>query len=175
MVDPIGSAKVTEVLAKLNNFHRSYAKKGVFPDLSNYFDLCIFNTYRSYLEPEFYPFDLELHSDDRGSFAETVRANSKGQTSFSTTKPGITRGNHFHIRKVERFCVLKGKAIIQLRKICTDKIIEYKLSGQQPAFVDMPVWYTHNIKNIGNEDLYTLFWINGFYDPDNPDTFYEKV
>ena len=98
-----------------------------------------------------------------------------GQVSFSTTKPGITRGNHYHTRKIERFAVIKGKARIELRKVDGSEKLTFELDGSQPAFVDMPVWYTHNITNTGDEDLYTMFWINEFYDPTDPDTFFETV
>ena len=106
---------------------------------------------------------------------ETVKLNSGGQISFSTTKPGITRGNHFHTRKAERFAVIKGKARIQLRRIGTNKIISLDLNGSEPSYVDMPVWYTHNITNTGEDELYTMFWINESYDPADPDTFFEQV
>ena len=106
---------------------------------------------------------------------ETVKLKTGGQVSFSTTRPGITRGNHFHTRKAERFAVIKGKAKIQLRRIGTDKVLDFVIDGSQPAYVDMPVWYTHNITNIGTEDVYTLFWINEFYDPDDGDTYFEQV
>jgi UDP-2-acetamido-2,6-beta-L-arabino-hexul-4-ose reductase len=118
---------------------------------------------------------LKLSSDDRGSFVETMKLNSGGQVSFSTTKPGITRGNHFHTRKTERFAVIRGKARIQLRRIGTDRILSFDLNGSEPSFVDMPVWHTHNITNTGNEDLYTIFWINEFFDISDPDTFSETV
>jgi UDP-2-acetamido-2,6-beta-L-arabino-hexul-4-ose reductase len=115
------------------------------------------------------------HTDNRGSFVEIMRANTSGQFSYSTTKPGITRGNHYHTRKAERFAVISGKARIQLRKIGTTDTIEYELDGEKPSFVDMPIWFTHNISNIGKEELITLFWINEPYNPDDPDTYFEKV
>ena len=89
--------------------------------------------------------------------------------------PEITRGNHYHTRKIERFAVIKGKAIIQLRRIGTEDIHEFYLDGDYPAYVDMPIWYTHNIKNIGDDILYTIFWINEPFDPNNPDTYFEIV
>jgi len=122
-----------------------------------------------------YPVKLKANTDERGGFIETLRLKSGGQVSYSYTKPGVTRGNHFHTRKVERFTVIKGEAVIRLRKIGTTEILEYHLNGNEPAYVDMPVWYTHNISNSGNDDLYTLFWINEFFDPSDPDTFYETV
>ena len=106
---------------------------------------------------------------------ETVKLHSGGQVSFSTTVPGITRGNHFHIRKAERFAVIKGKARIEIRKIGTNKILSFELDGENPSFVDMPIWHTHNITNIGKEDLYTIFWINESYNPDDSDTYFEEV
>jgi len=174
-IDPIGEAKVTEVLEKMKSFQKEYKENGIFPNLSDYLDLCLFNTYRSYLPIDYFPQMYTLHTDNRGSFVETIKSKNQGQTSFSTTKPGITRGDHFHLRKVERFTVIKGEALIQLRKIGTKEVIEYNLSGDKPGYVDMPVWYTHNITNIGNEDLYMLFWINEFFDSNSPDTYYEKV
>ena len=119
--------------------------------------------------------NLKLNTDDRGSFVETIKLNSGGQVSFSTTKSEITRGNHFHTRKAERFAVIKGKARIQLRQIGTNKVLNFELDGNQPAYVDMPIWYTHNITNIGDEDVYTIFWISEFFNPEDPDTYFEKV
>jgi UDP-2-acetamido-2,6-beta-L-arabino-hexul-4-ose reductase len=106
---------------------------------------------------------------------EIARTNTSGQFSFSTTVPGITRGNHYHTRKAERFAVIKGKAKIQLRRIGTNQLVEYELNGEQPSFVDMPIWYTHNIINTGEEELVTLFWINEPFNPDDPDTYFETV
>jgi UDP-2-acetamido-2,6-beta-L-arabino-hexul-4-ose reductase len=118
---------------------------------------------------------LMQHTDDRGSFVEIIRLEVGGQVSFSTTKPNITRGNHFHTRKIERFAVIKGKALIQLRKIGTDEVLNFELNGDEPAYVDMPIWYTHNIKNIGDDVLYTNFWINEFFNPNDADTYFEEV
>ena len=89
--------------------------------------------------------------------------------------PGVTRGNHYHTRKIERFTVIKGKALIQLRKIGDSQVFSFELDGEKPGYVDMPVWYTHNIKNIGEKELYTQFWINEWYDPEDGDTYFEKV
>jgi UDP-2-acetamido-2,6-beta-L-arabino-hexul-4-ose reductase len=118
---------------------------------------------------------LKPNIDKRGSFFETIRLGIGGQVSFSTTKPGITRGNHYHTRKIERFTVIKGKARIQLRRTGTDNIIEFELDGQNPSYIDMPIWYTHNITNIGSDDLYTQFWINEWYDESSPDTYFDQV
>jgi UDP-2-acetamido-2,6-beta-L-arabino-hexul-4-ose reductase len=122
-----------------------------------------------------FPVPYKLNTDNRGSFVELIKANTSGQTSYSITIPGITRGNHYHTRKVERFAVIKGNARIRLRKTGTPEIIEYFLDGKHPSFVDMPIWYTHNITNIGDEELFTMFWINEPYDPADPDTYFEEV
>ncbi len=176
MVQSTGSIKVSELLSLLLQYKKDYIENGMIPELPDPFHRNLFNTFKSYMDiPNHYPYELTKHSDDRGSFVETMRLGLGGQVSFSTTLPGITRGNHFHTRKIERFVVVKGEAIIRLRKIGSDELIEYKVSGDAPAFVDMPVWYTHNITNIGDEELYTLFWINEFYDPNDPDTYFEEV
>lgn len=168
--------KVSEVLRLLENFKVNYFEKGIIPNLDNPFERNLFNTFLCYVDHQnFFPFPLTLHSDERGSFVETVKNKSGGQVSFSTTVPGITRGNHFHTRKAERFAVIKGKARIDLRRIGTNKILSFELDGKHPSFVDMPVWFTHNITNIGNEELYTIFWINEHFDENDPDTFFELV
>lgn len=168
--------KVSQLLSLLQNYKSDYLENGVIPALGSTFEINLFNTFRSYINvKEHYPVALKMNSDTRGSFVETIRLGLGGQVSFSTTHPGITRGNHFHIRKIERFIVLKGEATIQLRLKGTQEVIEFHLSGDVPSYVDMPVWYTHNIKNVGNEDLYTQFWINEFFNPEDPDTYYEEV
>ncbi len=168
--------KVSEILALLESFKQGYFEKGIIPDLEDPFERDLFSTFVCFMDiGKFFPVRLKQSSDSRGSFTEVIRMNSGGQVSFSTTKPGITRGNHFHTRKVERFVVLKGKALIQLRRIGTGEVHNYELDGSDPAYVDMPVWYTHNITNTGSDDLYTLFWINEFFDPGDADTFYEVV
>lgn len=168
--------KVSEILALLESYKENYVEKGIFPDLTNPFERNLFNTFVCYMDiKNHYPVKLKLNTDDRGSFVETVKLQTGGQVSFSTTKPGITRGNHFHIRKAERFAVIKGKARIQLRRIGTDEVLNFELDGNQPSFVDMPIWYTHNITNVGDEEVYTIFWISEFFNPDDPDTYFEKV
>jgi len=167
--------KVSELAKKLKKFHSKYVIDNEFPDIKDAMDLALFNTFRCFIPYDHYPRLFTKHEDDRGIFTEIVRANSSGQFSFSTTKPGITRGNHFHTRKAERFAVIKGKAKIQLRKINTAEIIEYTLDGDSPAFVDMPIWYTHNITNIGSDELIALFWINEPYNPEDSDTYYVNV
>jgi len=175
-ITPTDEARVTEILTLLQSFKAKYSEKGIIPDLTDSFERNLFITFLCYIDHgSYFPFRLKLNIDERGSFVETVKLNSGGQISFSTTKPGVTRGNHFHTRKAERFAVIKGKALIQLRRIGTDKVMSFELDGHEPSYVDMPVWHTHNITNTGNDDLYTIFWINEPYDPADPDTFFEQV
>ncbi|MCB5270639.1 MAG: NAD-dependent epimerase/dehydratase family protein, partial [Candidatus Cloacimonetes bacterium] len=174
-VEHMAEFKVSELLEKLQGFREMYQLKGIFPELNDRFELALFNTFRSYLPNEHFPVKYMKHADPRGVYVEAMKFCSGGQAAFSTTVPGITRGNHFHTRKVERFAVIQGKASIKLRKYGTDEVIEYILDGNDPAYVDMPIWYTHNITNIGDGELLTMFWINEFYDPGDPDTFFEKV
>lgn len=169
-------AKVSEILVKLKYFQNSYQESGEIPALNNDFEFKLFNTYRCYMDiASYFPKKFVQHLDARGGFVEIARQGIPGQTSFSTTLPEVTRGNHYHTRKIERFAVIKGKALIQLRRIGTEDIHEFYLDGDYPAYVDMPIWYTHNIKNIGDDVLYTIFWINEPFDPNNSDTYFEIV
>lgn len=167
---------VSEILSRLMQFKRLYLEQGIFPELPDKFSINLFNTFRSYIDHRtYFPFKLKQHADNRGVFVEMIKLEVGGQVSFSTTHSGITRGNHFHTRKIERFLVIKGKALIQLRRYNTEEVLNFELDGNEPSYVDMPVWYTHNIKNIGEEELYTIFWINEFFDPQDPDTYFETV
>jgi UDP-2-acetamido-2,6-beta-L-arabino-hexul-4-ose reductase len=175
-IQPDFSRKVSEILALLNIFYEQYFQKGVIPSIMNVNEINLFNTFRSYIDiNKYFPFLLKQNTDERGTFVETIRLGTGGQVSFSTTNPGVTRGNHYHTRKIERFAVIKGKAKIQLRRVGTEKVYELYLDGENPSYVDMPIWFTHNISNIGNEELYTQFWINEWYNEEDPDTFFEKV
>jgi UDP-2-acetamido-2,6-beta-L-arabino-hexul-4-ose reductase len=168
--------KVSEILEILIKFKNKYFENGQIPCFDNQFEINLFNTFRSYFNLNtHFPIKYKNNIDERGNFVEIIRLEIGGQVSFSTTKKKITRGNHYHTRKIERFSVIKGRALIQLRKIGTKEIFDYYLSGDEPAYVDMPIWYTHNIKNIGEEELYTMFWINEFYDANDPDTYFENV
>lgn len=170
------TAKVSEILNLLKKYKSDYQDKGEIPTINNTFELNLFNTYRCYMDiAAYFPVKLTKHTDPRGSFVEIIRLGVGGQVSFSTTVPGITRGNHYHTRKIERFAVIKGKALIQLRRIGTNDVLDFYLDGSEPAYVDMPIWYTHNIKNIGDEVLYTNFWINEPYNPEDADTYFEEV
>jgi UDP-2-acetamido-2,6-beta-L-arabino-hexul-4-ose reductase len=168
--------KVSVLLALLKQYHECYFQNGIIPDLSKPFESNLFNTFVCYVDHQkFFPFMLKKNKDNRGSFVEIIKLNSGGQVSSSTTLPGTTRGNHFHIRKAERFAVIKGKARIDIRRIGTDKILSFELDGDNPSFVDMPIWFTHNITNIGNDELLTMFWISEHFDPADPDTYFKEV
>jgi UDP-2-acetamido-2,6-beta-L-arabino-hexul-4-ose reductase len=175
-VRPTAQFRVAQILEKLLNFKELYLEKDVIPPLETAFNLNLFNTFRSFIDYQgHYPRRITRHADERGIFSELVRTHTGGQFSYSSTNPGITRGNHFHTRKIERFMVIRGKAVISLRRIGTDDIISFELDGQDPAFVDIPVWHTHLIRNAGDDELITLFWINEHYDPAEPDTYFELV
>ena len=168
--------KVSVLLQKLIAYKSSYLDNGTIPSLGNPFDSYLFNTFLCYIDHStFFQFKLKLKIDQRGLFVEIAKLNSGGQVSFSTTAPGITRGNHYHTRKAERFAVIKGKAKIDIRRIGTEKVLSFELDGSQPSFVDMPIWHTHNVTNIGEDELYTIFWISEHFDANDPDTYFEKV
>lgn len=167
---------VVEVWRLLQEFHRSYFPVGEIPDLSSKFRVDMFNTYRAGLFPAHYPIALVPHSDPRGSFVETVRCRGgEGQSSFSTTVPGITRGEHYHLAKIERFAVVQGEARISLRRMFHDSVLDFDVSGDQPVAIDMPVGWVHNITNVGEGVLLTQFWSHELFRPDSPDTFAEPV
>ena len=168
--------KVSEVLILLNYFKDSYIKSNTIPVFNNSYELELFNTFRSYIDlKKTYPIALNKHTDERGFFSEIIKTEIGGQFSYSITLSNITRGNHFHTRKIERFIVLQGKAKISLRKIGSEKVHDFLLDGDKPSYVDMPIWYTHNITNIGDDPLITSFWINEPYDPKDADTYFENV
>lgn len=166
---------VSGLLERLSSIAEIY-ESGEIPDVTSSFDRDLFNTYRSYTFERLTPFNHAKHADSRGSFFEIVRSHGgSGQTSFSTTSPGISRGDHYHRRKVERFTVLSGQATISLRKMLTDTVIDFKVSGETPVAIDMPTGWAHKIENTGTETLFTSFWSNEIFDPNNPDTVAEAV
>lgn len=166
---------VAHVWTTLRSFRDTYAT-GDVPSLLTPFDVDLFNTLRAGLFPDAYPKSLTQHSDDRGRLVEAVRSHGgQGQTFVSTTRPGVTRGEHFHLRKVERFVVLSGTARISLRRVLTEDVVDFEVSGEHPTIVDMPTLWAHNITNTGDTELVTLFWTNELFDADQPDTFRETV
>ncbi len=176
LILPTATVTVSSLLKILTRFRAAYQENGTIPGFQDRFELNLFNTYRSYIPAaKYFPVRFLQHQDPRGAFVELIRLETGGQVSFSTTRPGITRGNHFHTRKIERFAVIRGEAQISLRKVGSEEVLNFSLSGEAPGYVDMPVWYTHNITNTGKEDLYTVFWINEPYDKADPDTYFMNV
>jgi UDP-2-acetamido-2,6-beta-L-arabino-hexul-4-ose reductase len=174
-VEPTSQAKVTEVLATLEKFKDFFYNRKTVPKFDSLFERNLYNAFITYMDASDYEQTLTRHSDDRGSLVEVVKQVGAGQFFFSTTKPGVTRGNHYHSRKMEKFCVVKGEGLIKMRRIGTDKVVEFRVSGDKPVAVEMPIFHTHNITNVGDEEMLTLFWTNELFDPDDPDTFPEKV
>lgn len=165
---------VTDLFALLQQFHANY-QANIYPVLGDPFTVALFNSYRAALYPGGFPRPLKLNTDARGTLFEAVKRGGGGQTFLSTTKPGITRGDHFHLNKVERFLVVQGEAVIRIRKVLSDEVWEYRVSGDAPAPVDMPTLHTHSIQNMGDNELLTLFWTHDLFDPSNTDTFADKV
>jgi len=167
-----GVAAVLEIFAAQYEVYR----RGDIPALPSRLHVNLFNTLRAAMFPASYPIPLVRRTDLRGSLVETVRAHgSEGQTFLSTTKPGITRGQHFHLRKVERFVVVSGKARISLRKVLTDEVVAFDVDGTAPAIIDMPTLWGHKITNTGDSELTTMFWTNELFDPQDTDTYPEEV
>ncbi|MCI4065263.1 capsular biosynthesis protein [Micromonospora sp. R77] len=151
-------------------------RTGDVPALRDRHAVRLFNTYRSHCFPGHYPIPLRRHGDARGELVETVRVHDgPGQTFCSTTRPGATRGEHFHLAKVERFVVLRGTAEISLRRIGHDDVVTFPVRGTDPVVVDMPTMWAHRIVNTGPDELVTLFWTNELFDPQRPDTYRESV
>jgi UDP-2-acetamido-2,6-beta-L-arabino-hexul-4-ose reductase len=165
---------VAHVWDTLAEYRSTYSGADV-PDVTDDFRLDLFNTYRAALFPSRYPMALTTRSDQRGGLVEAIRSHGAGgQTFVSTTNEGFTRGEHFHLRKIERFAVLSGRAEIALRRELTDEVVTFVVSGDEPVAIDMPTMWTHNITALEGE-VSTLFWTNELFDPDHPDTYWENV
>jgi UDP-2-acetamido-2,6-beta-L-arabino-hexul-4-ose reductase len=166
---------VLDLYKTLSEFKNLYYMD-IVPNLKDSLHTSLFNNLRWHIfYSNFYPKKLVLKTDERGSLFEVVKGYSGGQTFTSSTKPNITRGNHYHTRKTERFCVIKGQAQIELRLISDDKVHKFIVDGDNPVYIDMPTFFTHNIKNIGEGELQTLFWTNEIFDSNDTDTYYQIV
>jgi UDP-2-acetamido-2,6-beta-L-arabino-hexul-4-ose reductase len=176
LVEPRGTATTVQtVYDMLVHFDRLYTS-GDIPPLPSDFDLDLFNTFRSALFPAHYPIRLGVRPDDRGSLVEVVRAHGgPGQVLVSSTRPGMTRGEHFHLRRIERFVVLAGQATITLRRLFSSETVAFTVGGVRPCIVDMPTLWAHKITNSGSSHLTTLCWTSELFDADRPDTFPEPV
>lgn len=168
------SLTLGEIVERIRFFRESRESLGI-PDLADSFTKKLYSTYLSYLPTEQFSYSLRMNVDARGSFTEILRTVDRGQFSVNISKPGITKGNHWHNSKVEKFCVVSGRGIIRFRQIDSDEIVEYHVSGETIDVVDIPPGYTHNIENVGNADLVTFMWCNEGFDPSNPDTYFLEV
>ena len=168
------SMSVSNLYDALQGF-RTGSDSNTYPDLSDDFIARLYNTYRTVEYPSCFPKFLDLHSDERGTLFEAVKGGGGGQTFMSWTEPGIERGNHFHRTKVERFLVVSGKAEIRIRPLFEERVDTYTVSGENPAYVDIPTLHTHSIVNVGEEPLLTLFWAHEVFDPESPDTYAHPV
>ena len=165
--------KLSEVLALLRSFKKS--REDLMVPLQDGFSKKLYATYLSYLPPDSFSYDLLTHEDDRGSFTECLHFPTYGQVSVNVSHPGITKGNHYHETKNEKFLCVSGDVIIRFRKVGGEDVYEYHCSDKKMEIVDIPPGYTHSIETVGEKDSVTLMWANETYDPDNPDTYREDV
>ncbi len=163
-----------EIADLINSFKVSREECSI-PDMSEPFTKKLYATYLSYLPPDKFSYSLKMNIDARGSFTEIIRTFDRGQFSVNISKPGITKGNHWHHTKNEKFLVVSGKGVIRFRKVDSDQIYEYFVSGEKLKVVDIPTGYTHNIENLGDTDMVTFMWVSEPFDPNNPDTYYMEV
>ncbi len=185
-VTPSYTRTLGEITDLLYSFHKE-PENLMLPNQADGFSKKLYSTYLSYLPEDKFSYPLTMHRDERGSFTELLHTAERGQVSVNISKPGITKGQHWHHTKHEKFCVVSGRGCIQLRKMdnihCSasdlqtsnSPIIEYHVSGEKIEVVRIPPGYTHNIVNEGDVDMVTLMWANEVFDPTKPDTFFEKV
>ncbi len=163
--------EITDLLYKF----RASRENCMLPDVNDGFEKKLYSTYLSYLPEDHFSYPLKMNVDERGSFTEFIKSDERGQVSINISKPGITKGNHWHNTKTEKFLVVSGKGVIRFRHIHSNEILEYFVSGDKLEVVDIPPGYTHNISNHGDSDMVTVMWANEKFDPENPDTYYLKV
>jgi UDP-2-acetamido-2,6-beta-L-arabino-hexul-4-ose reductase len=163
-----------EIVDLIYSFKKSREERSI-PNMSDSFTKKLYSTYLSYLPEDSFSYELKMNVDNRGSFTEFIKTLDRGQVSVNISKPGITKGNHWHHTKNEKFLVVSGKGVIRFRKIDSDNIIEYYVSGDKMEVVDIPPGYTHNIENLGDTDMVTIMWSNEPFDSQKPDTYYLEV
>ncbi|MDR6301798.1 capsular polysaccharide biosynthesis protein CapF [Mesonia maritima] len=169
------SIKLGEIVALIESFKESRSSLQV-PNLSEALTKKLYSTYLSYLPEDQFSYPLKMNADDRGSFTEFLKSSDRGQVSINISKPGITKGNHWHHTKNEKFLVVSGKGAIRFRRVDEpSEVIEYIVSGEKLEVLDIPVGYTHNIENMGDTDMVTVMWVNEIFDPERPDTYFDKV
>lgn len=162
-------------LAKTIKSFKENRNNLMVPDMGNEVTKKLYSTYLSFLPENNFSYDLKMNIDQRGSFTEFIKIPDRGQVSINVSKPGITKGNHWHHTKNEKFLVVSGKGQVRFRNIGSDEIIEYNVTGDKLEVVDIPTGYTHSIVNTGKNDLVTVMWANELFDQDNPDTYYVEV
>ncbi len=163
-----------ELTDKIYSFQRS-RQTLLIPNFESYFDRALYATYASYLPEKKLDHNLEMKKDNRGWLAEFIKSKQFGQIFVSRTNPGVTRGNHWHHTKVEKFLVVEGKALIKLRRISSPKTVTYRVGGEKLKVIDIPPGYTHSITNTGKSELITLFWADEVFNPASPDTYSLEV
>jgi UDP-2-acetamido-2,6-beta-L-arabino-hexul-4-ose reductase len=168
------SIKLEELADRIKSFKESRTNLSI-PNMEDALTKKLYSTYLSFLPEDKFSYDLKMNCDQRGSFTEFLRTSERGQVSINVSKPGITKGNHWHHTKNEKFLVVSGEGIIRFRKIDSGEIIEYKVSGEKLQVVDIPIGYTHSIVNVGENDLVTVMWVNECFDPKKPDTYFLEV
>lgn len=173
-VPVVYSITLGELATTINSFKESREDIHI-PDMSNELVKKLYSTYLSFLPEDKFDYDIKMNVDERGSFTELFRTPERGQVSINVSKPGITKGNHWHHTKNEKFLVVSGEGLIRFRKYDDDKVIEYRVNGDKLKVVDIPPGYTHSIVNIGEKDLVTVMWVNECFNPDEPDTYYLEV
>lgn len=166
--------KVVDLYNTLYSFRSYKETQGVIPSVNGIFEIDLFNTflYLSSVKNGPAVFDIATHEDERGNLSEIIKTKIKGQVFYSLSKKGVIRGNHYHTRKIERFCVVSGEALITIKNELTNKLYEIQVTGENPKAVDMPTCCVHSLKNTGNNELLSIFWTNEFFDPADPDTYY---
>ena len=174
-VPVVHEVKLGEIVDLLYKFKEMPQSLGV-PTLSNAFEKALYSTFLSYFPKEKFIYPVKMNIDSRGSYTELIRSAHNGQFAVNISKPGITKGQHWHHTKNEKFIVVHGHGLIQLRKLGTDEIIEFEVCGDNIQVVEMIPGYTHNIINLSDtEDLVTVMWANECFDPSRPDTYFEEV
>ena len=175
-VSPSYTKTLGEIVDLIREFHAE-PETLMVPDQADGFAKKLYATYLSYLPEDGFSYPLTMHADDRGSFTEALHSAERGQVSVNISKPGITKGQHWHHTKHEKFLVVKGEGLIRFRKVdgSDAKILEYRVSGRKLEVVRIPPGYTHSIVNVGDDDMVTLMWANEVFDPAHPDTYREEV
>lgn len=173
-VEPVHEVKLGKIAELLKKFKNSRKDLSI-ANMDDEFERKLYSTYLSYLHKDDFIYDLKMNIDERGSFTEFIKTIDRGQVSINISKPGITKGNHWHHSKNEKFLVVSGKGVIRFRKYNETEVTQYYVSGDKLQVVDIPPGYTHNIENLGDKDMVTVMWVNEIYDPNNPDTYYMEV